>query len=312
MKIGPQSVEAFSSNNDPPRVLSQTLSYLTLPVGQNIVVAEELGVSALIRELSVCITAGYTASLQANALTASTRLRPNRIQRERFCPHRLQEARRVLLRKECLPHTYPIPSPSLGRGARLRRLRRQLYRQWRQTVKGTTPPIAPDNALVKGKLSLKAVKRYRQTGVRTARMFKHLILRKDREEGKQLQQKPCLTTPPIPYSTPIRVGTQNAQSMAELLKHQAVLMLMRLRSLDILFLTETHATSYHQFKSEHHLFVVNGNKKDKYAGVTAVVHPRILPFLKEINQHSNRILQLTFAFCYGLRRPTLLWSVCAT
>ena len=201
--------------------------------------------------------------------------------------------------KECKPHTHPKQPLSSGRGARLRRLRRQLYRQWRQALKGNISPVAPDNALVKGKLSLKAVKRYRQTGTRAAKMFKQLVLRKEREEGKKLKQKAPLATPHIPYATPIRVGTQNVQSMAELLKHQAVLDLITSRSLDVLFLTETHSTSYYQFKSQQHLFVVNGNKKDRYAGVTAVIHPRILPFLKEINQHTSRILQITFDMASG-------------
>ena len=45
--------------------------------------------------------------------------------------------------------------------------------------------------------------------------------------------------------------------------------------------------------------MVNGNKRDKYAGVTAVIHPRIMPFLKEINQHSTRILQITLSVSSG-------------
>ena len=201
--------------------------------------------------------------------------------------------------KECMPNAPPPHPPSLGKGTRVRRLRRQLYRQWRQLVKGNILPTAPDNALVKGGQSLRAVKRYHQQGHTTARAFKHLILRYKQKEGKQMQQQPLLTTPPLPYGTPIRIATQNVQSMAELLKHQSVLDVIQARAIDVLFLTETHATKYHQFRSQQHLFVVNGNHRDKYAGVTAVLHPRILPFLKEINQHSTRIIQVTLSVASG-------------
>ena len=201
--------------------------------------------------------------------------------------------------KECMPNAPPPHPPSLGKGTRVRRLRRQLYRQWRQLVKGNILPTAPDNALVKGGQSLRAVKRYHQQGHTTARAFKHLILRYKQKEGKQRQQQPLLTTPPLPYGTPIRIATQNVQSMAELLKHQSVLDVIQARAIDVLFLTETHATKYHQFRSQQHLFVVNGNHRDKYAGVTAVLHPRILPFLKEINQHSTRIIQVTLSVASG-------------
>ena len=153
--------------------------------------------------------------------------------------------------------------------------------------------------LGKGGQSLRAVKRYHQQGHTTAKAFKHLILRYKQKEGKQMKQQPLLTTPPLPYGTPLRIATQNVQSMAELLKHQSVLDMIQARAIDVLFLTETHATKYHQSRSQHHLFVVNGNSRDKYAGVTAVLHPRILPFLKGINQHSTRILQITLSVASG-------------
>ena len=87
--------------------------------------------------------------------------------------------------------------------------------------------------------------------------------------------------------------------MAEQLKHQAVLHIIKERALDVLFLTETHATQYHQYKSQHHLFIVNGNNKDKYGGVTAIIPPRTLPFLKEVVQHGSRILQVTLSSSSG-------------
>ena len=209
-----------------------------------------------------------------------------------------------------MPTAPPPHPPSLGKGARVRRPRRQLYRQWRQLVKGAILPTAPHNALVKGGQSLRAVKRYHQQGHTTAKAFKHLILRYQQKEGKQMKQQTLLTTPPLPYGTPLRIATQNVQSMAELFKHQSVLDMICSRSIDVLFLTETHATKYHQFKSQQHLFVVNGNNRDKYAGVTAVLHPRILPFLKEINQHSTRILQITLSVSSGdIHSTSMTWSL---
>ena len=85
------------------------------------------------------------------------------------------------------------------------------------------------------------------------------------------------------------------QGMAELLKHQAVIQLRQEEELDVSFLTETHAKSYYSFHSEGHMFVVNGNNKDKWSGVTAVLAPHILPYVKNVIQHSSRILQVTIS-----------------
>ena len=197
--------------------------------------------------------------------------------------------------KECTALTVPTRFLSSGRGARVRRERRRQFRRWRQLVKGTIQPKAPDNALVRGQLSLKAVKGYRRKGVRTAKIFKNLVLRPQEEKHANKVHKPLLATPPLPYGHKFRFGTQNAQGMAEALKHQAALDLLKRRSLDVLFLTETHSTSYYNY----HMVIVNGSKKDKYGGVTAIVHPAILPFLKDVTQHSSRILQLTFSVSSG-------------
>ena len=200
--------------------------------------------------------------------------------------------------KECLPQSLPTFSSSSGRGTRVRRERRRQYRRWRQLLRGTIGPQVPDNTLARGGQSLKAVKRLRRQGQRMATIFKHLILRKT-PGNKQIKLQPSLTTPPMLYGTSLRVATQNVQSLVELLKHQAVIDTMKQRNLDLLFLTETHSHSYYQFRSEGFFFISNGNKKDKYAGVTAVISPALMPFLKEINQHSARCLQITFAASSG-------------
>ena len=43
------------------------------------------------------------------------------------------------------------------------------------------------------------------------------------------------------------------------------------------------------------MFIVNGNAKDKWSGVTAVLTPKIIPHLKTVIQHSSRILEIVLA-----------------
>ena len=100
-------------------------------------------------------------------------------------------------------------------------------------------------------------------------------------------------TPPVGYGTILAAAVQNVRGMAELLKHQAVLQLRQENAIDVLFRTETHAKSYYSFHSEGHMCVVNGNTKDKLAGFTAVIAPHIIPHVKNIVQHTSRILQIT-------------------
>ena len=106
--------------------------------------------------------------------------------------------------KECTAHTVPTRFLSSGRGARVRRERRRQFRRWRQLVKGTIQPKAPDNALVRGQLSLKAVKGYRRKGVCTAKIFKNLVLRPQGEKHAKKVHKPLLATPPLPYGHKFR------------------------------------------------------------------------------------------------------------
>ena len=94
----------------------------------------------------------------------------------------------------------------------------------------------------------------------------------------------------------------------ELFKHQEVLSLIKEKQLHVLFLTETYAKSYYTFQSEAHLFIVNGNAKDKWSGVTAVLTPKIIPHLKTVIQHSSRILEIVLACRSG---DVLLFGVYA-
>ena len=99
----------------------------------------------------------------------------------------------------------------------------------------------------------------------------------------------------IYYGTSLTVAAQNVRGMAELLQHQLVLSLRQDYDIDVLFLTETHAKSYYSFHSEGHLVVVlvvvNGNTRDKWAGVRAVIALHTISYVKTILQHTARILQ---------------------
>ena len=83
--------------------------------------------------------------------------------------------------------------------------------------------------------------------------------------------------------------------IAELLKHQQCLDISREHSFNILFLTETETTSYYTYNSQGHLFIINGSPKDKYGGDSAIISPSTRPFVKDVFQHSSRILHIVIA-----------------
>ena len=142
---------------------------------------------------------------------------------------------------------------------------------------------------------MNAVQRCKHKGANRARLFRNIVLRQPEFVCRRDPPRKPLATPPVDYGFTLKVGTQNVQSSRELLKHQAVLDLRRESSVDVLMLSETHATSYYSFHSEGHLFIVNGNQKDKWGGVTAVLAPRIIPHLKTVIQHTSRIIQVVLA-----------------
>ena len=197
--------------------------------------------------------------------------------------------------EECKPQPLKLSSP-LGRGARV--LRRRLYRQWRKAGGEHIRPLRLGKVPVnKGKPRNAASQR---SGNHNARLFRHLVLTQGLYKGPQRkkQLKP-LTTPQLDYGFKLKVATQNVQGMAEILKHQQIIDMMREKSLHILILTETRNTSYYTYNSQGYLWVLNGNNKDKYGGVTAVVSPHIRPFVKDIIQHTPRILQITLSLRSG-------------
>ena len=65
-------------------------------------------------------------------------------------------------------------------------------------------------------------------------------------------------------------------------------------NLDVIILTETKSTAYYSYTSEQHLVIQSGNHKDKYAGIGAIIHSKIRPYLADVIQVSNRLIHLTF------------------
>ena len=206
-------------------------------------------------------------------------------------PHRGAPGTTSVVNEESKPFDPPLSS-LLGWGSRFRTLRRRYYRLWKRTARENILSVGLGNLSVKGGQPLNAVQRYAHQGKNIAKQFRDLVLKQAKFCTRKNPDRKPQATPPIGYGSNLKVGAQNVQGMAELLKHQAILQLRAEQSLDVLFLTETHAKSYYSFHSDGHLFVVNGNAKDKWSGVTAVLAPHILPYVKNIIQHSSRILQI--------------------
>ena len=209
-------------------------------------------------------------------------------------PHRGAPGTTSVVNEESKPFDPPLSS-LLGWGSRFRNLRRRYYRMWKRTARENILSVGLGNLSVKGGQPLKAVQRYAHQGKNIARQFRDLVLKQAKFCTRKNPDRKPQATPPIGYGSNLKVGTQNVQGMAELLKHQAVLQLRAEHALDVLFLTETHAKSYYSFHSDGHLFVVNGNSTDKWSGVTAVLAPHIIPYVKNIIQHTSRILQVTIS-----------------
>ena len=75
-------------------------------------------------------------------------------------------------------------------------------------------------------------------------------------------------------------------------KLHRLIALMKERSLSVLFLSETRSTSYHYFLSEGYLCYFNGSPKQKGAGVGAIIAPAFRPYLLDVKQFSERLIQL--------------------
>ena len=196
----------------------------------------------------------------------------------------------LMTNEECKP--LPFASSSLsGRGSRA--ARRRLYRQWRKAPRETIwfPSLGKK---VSSKGTPQKAAKQKAAGNTNAKLFRHLVLLHSAHKGPQRgkQRKP-ITTPQVSYGAQIKLGTQNVQGIVELLKRQQCLDMMSSESLDILFLTETKTTSYYTYNSQGHLFIINGATSDKYGGVSAINSPTLRPFIKDLFQHSTRILVIS-------------------
>ena len=198
--------------------------------------------------------------------------------------------------EECKP--LPLARSSLsGRGSRA--VRRRLYRQWKRARRENIRLPSLGKTVVSKGPPLNAAKQ-RAAGKNNAKFFRHLILRNTTHKGPQRKKQLLpLATPPMEYGVTIKVGAQNVQGIAELLKHQQCLDIMTGMDLHLLSLTETKTTTYYTYNSQGHLFIINGAKQDKYGGISAIVSPSMRPYVKDVFQHSSRILHVVIASSSG-------------
>ena len=113
--------------------------------------------------------------------------------------------------------------------------------------------------------------------------------RKDANQRTTRPHRSWVTTTRLRYA-----GSLNVQGFADTLKLKNAIQLMSEHRFDVLFLSETRATSYYSYISEDHMVVLSGNTRDKHAGVGAIIAPSVRPHLLDILQLSSRILHLTF------------------
>ena len=181
----------------------------------------------------------------------------------------------------------PGRAKAASRGTIRRRLRRRAFRRWcssckQERLKGPGPP---QPALPK---PLKAA----QT---RAAWFRNCLYWQEslrRRKGRKPVNFPTAT--PLSYDCKFKFGTINVQGMADTLKLKTAIQLMREHKLGVLLLSETKSTSYYSYTSEGHLVILSGNPKDRYAGVGAIISPKLRPHLLDVIQVSNRIIHLSF------------------
>ena len=181
--------------------------------------------------------------------------------------------------EECTAPPSPALSTSSGQGSRGRCLWRQPYRQCRKSFGVPTSLFrlgVPRNAAAR-----------RLAGNNTAKFFRP-VHEQGHINGLQRGKNHAPATPQLEYGHTLKVGTQNVQGMAEILKHLQVLSMMTQQKLDILFLTETRSKSYYTYNSQGYLFIVSGSPKEAFAGITTIVAPHLRPFSCEVIQHNPR------------------------
>ena len=128
-----------------------------------------------------------------------------------------------------------------------------------------------------------------------AKWFRHSILWQEqmkRQRKRKITNFP--TTPPLSYDSRIKIGAINVQGFADTLKLNNSIQMMQEHKVDVLILSETKSYQYYSYTSEQHLVILSGNSRDKYAGVGAIVSPRLRPRLLDVIQYSSRLIHLAF------------------
>ena len=140
----------------------------------------------------------------------------------------------ILANEECSPKGEGVSQQS--RGAIRRRARRRLFRLWRRLSVNSQVSGA-------GSRSLPLLPPKKATPNR-AKWFRQTMLKQKtyvRNKKSRITASP--TTPPMPYSAKLRIGSLNVQGFADTLKLKNSLQIMEEHRLDILILTETKSTS---------------------------------------------------------------------
>ena len=150
-----------------------------------------------------------------------------------------------------------------------RRARRRAYRKWRRQGKNEretgmgSPLLVPTQP--------------QQAAQTRAQWFKHTLFWQEQHKRKKARRVTNYpTTPPLGYDKKVKIGSLNVQGCADTLKLKNSLQLMQEHNLDILFLSETRATSYYSYLSENYWMVLSGNTREN------------------IIQLSSRIIHITF------------------
>ena len=176
--------------------------------------------------------------------------------------------------------------------AHSRAYRRQQYRLWKRLAGNQAGARVGNWRLVRPQ-PLKAAHRNTDRHKRSQWFKAHILSTLHAPGGRGPHTPHTLPPEKLPYASSLKVGTLNVQGSASILKQQICINYMKERSIDLLFLTETRTHAFHAYTSEAYKFVCNGSTTDPHAGVTAVLSPLIIPYIKDIVQVNERILHIS-------------------
>ena len=181
--------------------------------------------------------------------------------------------------------------PNLSK-AHSRAYRRQQYRLWKRHAGNQAGARVGNWRLVRPQ-PLKAAHRNTDSCKRSHWFKAHILSTLHAPGGRGPHAPHTLPPEKLPYASSLKVGTLNVQGSASILKQQISINYMKERSIDLLFLTETRTHAFHAYTSETYKFVCNGSTTDPHAGVTAVLSPLIIPYIKDVVQVNERIIHIS-------------------